>query len=164
MECGPKCISNGCESKCCNAPTSDLGIKVTILPGEVKKIEKKGGVVIDGYLQPRAGERMCPFKNKDFLCSLHGTTSKPFGCIVSPFMITKNNLLMVRNRYKLLPCYDKEHGEPAYKVFSSSFVEIFGKKRTSNIIELLNITQRNLTTHIDDDVYNKLKGREAILK
>ena len=164
IECGPICIANDCTARCCDAKTSPLGIKVTILPDEVKQIEQKGFVVIDGYLQPRKDERLCPFKTEGHLCNLHGTKFKPFGCIVSPFMLTKNNSLVIRNRYKMLPCYDKEHGQPAYKVFRSSLVEIFGEGRTNSITKVLDWGKRNLSVTITDDVYKKLTTREAILK
>jgi len=163
--CGPECISRGCVSKCCNAPTSELGIKITILPDEVKRVEDRGGVVIDGYLQPREGERVCPFKNSDYLCTLHGTDFKPLGCIVSPFMLTKNNTLTVRNRYKLLPCYSPEEGEPAYRVFKSSLVRIFGPDKALILEELLdNGAVRNIPVSIEEDIYNNLMHRETILK
>ena len=79
-------------------------------------------------------------------------------------MLTKNNLLVVRNRYKLLPCYDKEKGKPAYKVFRASLVEIFGESATDAITHIFDKGQdRNLSLPIEDEIYEKLRGREDIL-
>ena len=62
---------------------------------------------------------------------------KPFGCIASPFTLTKRDVLVVRNRYRLLRCY-RDGVLPAYRAFASSLVLLFGA-------DVANI----LTEHLD---------------
>lgn len=128
-ECGPLCIKhNGCSGNCCDAPSRPGGCLVTVHPSERDSVERHGGrVSSNGFLQPNAGKRGCPFKSNG-LCSIHFTGDKPFGCIASPFTLNKNRTLIVRNRYKMLPCY-KGRGPkaPAYRAFASSLELIFGQ-------------------------------------
>jgi hypothetical protein len=164
IECGPACIAQGCEAKCCDAPTSTTGIRITIHPSEVQGITNRGGVVDqDGYLLPRPGERLCPFKGEDHLCTLHGSPDKPFGCRASPFMINKNNTLIIRNRYKLLPCYTKDGGQPAYITFFSSLVDIFGLKSANILKDHLDNGGDDIAFTIPYDTYDLLSKREEIL-
>lgn len=130
--CGPKCISLGCTGKCCDAPTRPGGCFVTIHPSEVARITARGGVVVGGLLQPVPGATGCPFK-RDGLCTLHGTPDKPFGCIASPFTVNKHRTLIIRNRYKLLPCYNSGEKLPAYLAFFSSLVLLFGNRLANEI-------------------------------
>lgn len=128
-ECGPACIAaNGCEGKCCDAPSRPTGCMVTIHPSEQADIEALGAQVVNGFIQPKPGQRGCPFK-QDGLCQLHFGPHKPFGCIASPFTLTAGGTLIVRNRYKLLPCY-RGNGpkQPAYRAFYSSLVLLFGAR------------------------------------
>ena len=85
---------------------------ITIHPSEQAAIEGLGGRVIDGLLQPKTGCRKCPFKTPEHLCGIHFSGSKPFGCIASPFTLNANDTLIVRNRYRLLKCYND--GRSAY--------------------------------------------------
>lgn len=127
IECGPACIAAGCNGNCCDAPSKPGGCLVTIHPAEAPRIEARGGVVREGLLQPRPGTLGCPFK-RDGLCSLHGTPDKPFGCIASPFTLNRAGTLIVRNRYKMLPCYRLDGPKrPAYQTFRSSLDLIFGR-------------------------------------
>lgn len=148
LECGPTCIKKkGCKSKCCDAPKHPTGTRIHLTPDEAKNLTAKYGVTVkDGFLQPRDGKRVCPFKTDDYLCSLHGTDDKPFGCIVSPFMLNKNDTLIIRNRYKRLPCYDKQHGQPAYKTFKDSLVALFGKAQTRRQGARKSVRGRTVTT------------------
>ena len=126
-ECGPECIrQNGCHGNCCDAPSRPNGTMITVHPTEQHRIESLGGTVRHGMLEPRLGQRVCPFKS-DGLCTLHSARAKPIGCVVSPFTLNSNGTLIVRNRYRMLPCY-KGPGikAPAYQVFYSSLAAIFG--------------------------------------
>lgn len=118
---------------------------VTIHPSECGRIEARGGVVVDSFLQPKSGCRGCPFKSEG-LCGLHFTPDKPFGCIASPFTLNKNDTLIVRNRYKMLPCY-RGAGEkmPAYKAFFSSLSLLFGFVEAEQISEHFDNGGGNLT-------------------
>lgn len=127
-QCGPACIQqNGCKGNCCDAPTRPSGCMVSIHPSEEARIAKRGGRIVDGLLEPKPGARGCPFK-EDGLCTLHQSGEKPFGCIASPFTLNAHGTLIVRNRYKLLPCYRGPGAKgPAYRVFASSLILLFGE-------------------------------------
>lgn len=126
-ECGPECIrQNNCFGNCCDAPSRPNGTMITVHPSEQHRIELLGATVRHGMLEPKPGQRICPFKLHG-LCSLHSAGTKPIGCVVSPFTLNSNGTLIVRNRYRMLPCY-KGPGikAPAYRVFFSSLAAIFG--------------------------------------
>jgi hypothetical protein len=131
-QCGPDCIAmNGCKGNCCDAPSRPTGTMITVHPSEQAHIERLGGVVVGGMLQPRPGEKVCPFK-KDGLCGLHFGGPKPVGCTISPFTLNPNGTLIIRNRYRVLPCFKgKGRKDFAYRVFRSSLDAIFGKANTA---------------------------------
>jgi hypothetical protein len=106
---------------------------ITIHPSEIPTIEALGGMVKGGLLQPRAGEHKCPFKTTADLCGLHETPDKPFGCIASPFTLNAKNTLIVRNRYRLLKCYNDGRKIPAYLAFNASLRLIFGVDLAADI-------------------------------
>lgn len=123
--CEPQYIADVCKAACCRSSTSPTGTSVALLPVEARAMVARGLVVLDGLLQPRAGERSCPWQAPDGLCQLHETDAKPFGCIASPFVLTKRGCLVVRNRYRLLRCY-RDGVLPAYQAFATSLVLLFG--------------------------------------
>lgn len=131
--CEPDYIRDVCHAKCCDAPSRPTGMLVTIHPTEQMKIEDRGASVVKGLLQPSLGTRGCPFKSLDHLCTLHFTDDKPFGCIASPFTLTPRRTLIVRNRYKLLPCYKDGKRRPAYEAFRTSLDLLFGHDEASRI-------------------------------
>lgn len=137
--CSPDYIASTCRATCCESSKAKTGTLITVHPSEEAAIRARGGVVSDGMLQPRPGERRCPFKTEANLCGLHDTPDKPFGCIASPFTLNAKGTLIVRNRYKTLRCY-KDGGEPAYRAFATSLVLLFGQAEAKRI-----------TAHFDDD-------------
>lgn len=163
IECGPTCVARGCTAKCCDAPSRPSGMHVHLALDERDEIRQRYEVEIDadGFLQPAPLCRGCPFKTADYLCGLHNTSVKPFGCVVSPFMLSTRGVLIVRNRYKLLPCYDRYHGDYAYRVFRHSLVEIFGWDVTDELMAHLDTdTDDGGSWPIAEQVYCKLTERE----
>lgn len=133
--CDPEYIRTTCHASCCDSSTSPTGTMISIHPDENAAIVARGGRVELGLLQPRPGEKKCPFKDTGtHLCGLHFTPDKPFGCIASPFTLNDNNTLIVRNRYKLLKCYDDGRKIPAYHAFRASLALIFGDSETERIV------------------------------
>ena len=133
ITCGPECIAAGCGGNCCDAPSRPSGCLISIHPDEQAAIEARGGVVREGLLQPAPGARGCPFKRAG-LCMLHETPDKPFGCIASPFTLNRGGTLIVRNRYKMLPCYRLAGSkQPAYRAFAASLRLLFGEAETARI-------------------------------
>ena len=120
-------IQTVCHGRCCEGSG---GLMVTIHNSEVDRIKSLGGIVENVFLKDTNGGK-CQFKVDD-LCSIHN--EKPFGCKASPFTLTVNNVLIVRNRYRLLRCYDKDDGVPAYQAHRWSLEQIFGIEETRHII------------------------------
>ena len=58
--CEPHYIATVCHAACCDSSTSPTGTLITIHPREQAAIEQRGGIIAQGMLQPRAGERRCP--------------------------------------------------------------------------------------------------------
>ena len=164
VPCSPEFIDSVCKGRCCDAPSRPDGCMVTIHPDETATIEARGGVVVDGLLKPLRGKKGCPFKSGG-LCNLHGTDDKPFGCIASPFTLNKNNTLIVRNRYKMLPCYKASDGKrPAYKAHNASLELIFGKDEAKRIVNHLDQRRGDIEATMPLSSYNKLIENDAIKK
>ena len=160
--CDPDYIRDVCHASCCDSKTSATGTLITIHPSEETAIEKRGGVVLDGLLQPKTGEKKCPFKNEVNLCGLHFTPDKPFGCIASPFTLNDNNTLIVRNRYKLLKCYNDGPRMPAYKAFRASLDLIFGLDEAERICNELNNGCDDINAQMPIENWKKLQENDDI--
>lgn len=170
--CEPDYIANVCHSKCCDASWHPEGVLIAIHGKEQAVHEAAtavGAGVREGLLRPREGERLCPFKHQGtHLCTLHHTDHKPVECISSPFTFTKHNTLIVRNRWRLLKCYnDRGPADkdplPAYKAFCNSFVLIFGSKEAGRIFAHLDAGGGDLYAYARQSVYDMLaENNEAI--
>lgn len=162
--CGPECIAAGCQGNCCDAPSLPTGCMITIHKTERAVIKARGGVVVNGFLQPKPNTKGCPFKSNG-LCGLHFTPDKPFGCIASPFTLNKNDTLIVRNRYKMLPCYRNAAPKlPAYKAFSSSLVLLFGLNNFKVLEKHLDTGGGNFEIEMSLAIYTKLKDNDEAKK
>lgn len=150
--CDPDYIANVCKGSCCRS--SKGGILVTIHRNETAAVEAVGGIVDNGFLVPINGR--CGFQTDDNLCGLHNTDAKPFGCIVSPFTLTRNGAtLIVRNRYRLLKCY-RDGDVPAYIAFRASLERLFGRGVTRAITAHLDNGGGDLDAPIDIDTWQTL--------
>lgn len=161
-ECGPLCIEhNGCRGNCCDAPSRPSGCMVTVHESERARLELYGVEIRGGFIQPAEDQRGCPFK-RGGLCLLHGGPDKPFGCIASPFTLNANNTLVIRNRYKMLPCYRGPGPKtPAYRAFRSSLAAIFGEYRTRGIITRLDAGDGDLWVEARPQQFVMLKDNDA---
>jgi DNA modification methylase len=160
--CDPEYITTTCHASCCDSSTSPTGTMITIHPSEEHKLEPYGVVIAEGFLQPRAGEKKCPFKSAASLCALHQTPDKPFGCIASPFTLNTHNTLIVRHRYKLLRCYDDGPKLPAYRAFRASLDLIFGAEEAQRITDHLDTGGGDLTAMMPVTAYGMLRDNDDI--
>jgi DNA modification methylase len=160
--CDPAFIADVCHAHCCESSTSRSGIMVTIHPKDLPAIAAAGGVVRDGLLQPRRGEKKCPFKTPADLCGLHGTSAKPFGCIASPFTFNNRGKLVVRNRYRVLKCFKAAGAIPAYQAHRGSLELIFGKAEAARIAAHLDAGCGDLTAMVSDETYRRMAENDAI--
>jgi len=138
--CEPDYIRDVCHGACCRSSTGPA--QVVLLPAEVAVVRRYGadttGLRIDADARGR-----CPFQHDaSNLCTLHDTDAKPFGCSVSPFILTNPRpptlpCLVVRNRYRLLKCYDDGRRLPAYLAFAASLEYLFGVDTADALTRLL---------------------------
>ena len=133
---------------------------ITVHPSEQEWIERLGGKIENGLL---VTGKKCPFKTSEDLCSIH--TTKPFGCIASPFTLNANDTLIVRNRYRMLRCYRAKEGKvPAYEAHRGSLNMLLGVEEASRIIDTIKITNQDLMSDVSEDVYYKLKDNDNVKK
>lgn len=162
--CDPEYIKNVCHASCCQS--SKMGTMITIHPTEEINLMYKYNVKIEnGFLQPTNKMcKKCPFKTDEHLCNLHGTDDKPFGCIASPFTLNKNGTLIVRNRYKLLKCYNDGKKIPAYQAFRGSLVHLFGEEEAERLTYFLGRTTEDIYSPMNFQTYNMLLQNDEIKK
>jgi hypothetical protein len=164
--CTPEFIKDVCQGRCCRSPgaVTGTGTLITIHPSEVGRVTRAGGTVREGLLVPREGERQCPFQDGDYLCGLHNTPAKPFGCIASPFTLNEHDTLIVRNRYRMLPCYNTELSRPAYEAFYASLILIFGGETAFQITLHLSQGGGDQAVLMPERSYRMLKENDGIKK
>jgi len=126
---------------------------VVIHPSEQKRIKELGGEVKKGFLQ--AGlNRKCPFKTVGGLCNIH--KEKPFGCKASPFTLNHKGMLIIRNRYRCLICYNTPNAEPAYISHRWSLGQIFGEEVANTVATMAERGVNKIPAIMDMDKYNML--------
>lgn len=157
--CDPDYIRTVCHGRCCESSTAPQGTSIAIHESERERIVALGGVVVAGILQ--TPNKVCGFKMPEGFCGLHLSGQKPFGCIASPFVLNKNDTLIVRNRYKLLRCYDVGPRLPAYVAFRASLDLILGTKQAWFICAALDEGAGDLPAVVEDGVYQILTENEA---
>jgi hypothetical protein len=157
-------IKNVCKASCCQSSVSKTGIVVTIHPSEEEKIKNRGGKIKNGLLQPKPGCKKCPFKTEDHLCGLHFTDDKPFGCIASPFTLNPKGTLIVRNRYRMLKCFNDGKKIPAYVCWKSSLNLIFGQEESDRITKHLDNGGGDMIAYMPEENYIKLMKNDEIKK
>ncbi len=54
-------------------------------------------------------------------------------CCISPWSLSPNNKLIIRNRYKRLRCFKKDGSIPAYKVFYHGLEILFGPEQAKKL-------------------------------
>lgn len=159
--CEPTFIRDVCHGRCCEGPTQPLGVLISITPTETAAIEAAGGRVNQGLLMPKPGTRLCPFKTDAHLCALHDSGIKPINCIVDPFTLNRCDTLIVRNRYKLYPCYDAGPRLPAYKAFPRALQRLFGDEMALRLtLYLDDDASGDITLPIRRQVYDALKQND----
>lgn len=158
-ECTPEYIKNVCKGRCCESSTR--GTVITIHPSEEKRITRCGGIIKAGLLQTTG---KCTFKTEDNLCSLHISGMKPFGCVASPFTLTKKGTLIIRNRYKLFKCYKDTDKKPAYIVFGASLDKIFGVDTAQVICKTLDNSDVDFYINMPKESYEMLITNDKIKK
>jgi hypothetical protein len=131
--CDPDYIRTTCHGACCHVKSVPMGTIVRVEPDQQPGLIARGAVILEGILQ--TVNRRCVFIDDPAgLCTLHGTPDKPRNCIQSPFILNDHDTLIVRNRYKLLVCYQAVPALPAYVAFRASLDLIFGLLEASRVV------------------------------
>lgn len=134
--CTPDFIRDVCQARCCRSSTDPTGIAVVVAPDEARRLRVLGATVDDETGRIAPVNRRCFFQSPETHgCSLHETPDKPRGCIISPFTINANNTLIVRNRYRLLPCFKAEGAHPVYRSHYLSLVTMFGLEQAKHLAD-----------------------------
>ncbi len=156
--CTKKYIKSTCFGRCCHSSTGSA--KVSIENNLIDRFKKRKQKVVKGLLV--INNKVCLFFDKSF-CTLHDTRDKPFGCIVSPFKLNKNDTLIVRHRYISMICH-RQGTKPVYKVHKKSLILVFGKEQAKKISLRLNKSSDDFSVKILIKKYDVLKERETIYK
>jgi Fe-S-cluster containining protein len=165
-ECTPDFIRDVCQARCCRSSTDPTGIAVVVTPSEAIRLRELGALV-----DPETGRvapvcRKCPFQSAEtHLCQLHNQPEKPRGCVISPFTINAKNTLIVRNRYRLLPCFKAEGSKPVYKAHFQSLIEMFGEFNARILFDRAQeATQETIFLEMADDLASSLKYKNQASK
>lgn len=162
--CSPEFIADVCHAKCCESASAPGGTLIVIHHTEQSAIEAIGGQVEWGVLRSNPATHKCPFKTEADLCRLHGTADKPFGCVASPFTLTKRDTLIVRNRYRMLRCYKAEGAMPAYQAHFISLVRLFGYRQAVDIRARLDSGEGDMTAEMDANIHAMLLDNDWVKK
>lgn len=158
FNCTKEYIRNVCHGKCC---TGSNKVLISLLPNEELFEQRIGNRVKEHKLQPNSETKKCPHLKRCGFCSIHFTKHKPFGCIVSPFTINKNNTIVIRYRYMVMKCCGS--GEPSYKTFRKSLVTLFGEEKTDKITEYYeNGNTDDMFIDIDDAIVNRMRYLDSL--
>lgn len=166
--CDPDFIRDVCQARCCRSTTDPSGIAVVVTTAEAVALRRRGATVDDttGRIAPVA--RRCPFQGQqDHLCSLHGTDDKPAGCIISPFTVNANGTLIVRNRYRMLPCFKAPAAIPVAHAHRTSLERLFGAYHAARICDAVDdpdYTGRALMVPVDPDTVDMLLHKNEMSK
>lgn len=150
--CVPEYITSVCKGRCCQGTGK---IKVGIDNSEVDKIAAKGATVKNNYIEADS-RGLCPFKGDNGLCKIHA--DKPFGCAASPFILTSKDTLIVRNRYRLLKCYNTPNSVPAYLAHRGALLHLFGEVGYETIVKHMENGKEDFFIAIDMGKYLMLKA------
>lgn len=139
--CQPGFIANVCHGRCCwvSNPAPGPVKKLTTIyvePHQREEIAARGGEFDERGVLKTTACGTCKFQlgsgEHKGMCQLHPQTAadggpvKPRSCYISPWVLSKNDKLIIRNRYKMLSCYRAEPRLPAYLAFASGLRMLFG--------------------------------------
>jgi hypothetical protein len=159
--CEKNYIRETCKGICCHSSVSPSGIIVSVLPEEEKVLTEQGAEIVNGQIQ--AVDKRCPFKLKGSeLCALHDKGLKPFGCRVSPFSLNKTGTLIIRNRYRLMRCYNAGPKIPAYIAFAQSLITLIGGRHYGILKMYLDNGGGNMMFTVSKELINKLRLNETL--
>jgi hypothetical protein len=158
--CDPNYIRDVCHGRCCWANnTGKETHSIPVFPEEEESLRAHGAKIENGFMVPANGGDRCQFQGIDGLCSLHADNAKPLTCWLSPFVFNDSGTLVVKNRNRLLKCYQDETvaKTPAYVAYRNSLVKIFGETAAEWICSTLDTGSGDFSVPIDTERYKKIQ-------
>lgn len=156
--CQPVYVRDVCHGACCRISTG--GTLISILDVEVAGLQARGAVVHDNLLKDDGGR--CPFQQEEGLCGLHGEPDKPFGCVASPWTLNKSGTLIIRNRYRMLVCYNSGRRQPAYIAFRDGLDLILGTATSTTVCAHLAEGGGDLRVAVGLTAYSALVANDEV--
>ncbi len=150
--CSSAYIQNVCKGAFCHLKSSPTGPVVKVEDRQQPPLVSLGASFVDGIMQTVNGA--CVFYDGGTgFCQVHLEGIKPQSCIQSPFFLNKNDILLIRNRYKMLRCYRAEGSVPAYVAFRSSLDLLFGAEESARIVSHLENKGGDIIGYMVKDMY-----------
>jgi hypothetical protein len=143
--CSPDYIQNVCHGRCCHIKAHPQGTVVKVEPDQAKALSGRVKII---KLVLQTVDKKCVFHSTLGFCALHGTPDKPRSCIQSPFILTKKDTLIIRNRYRRLICFKAAPALPAYKAFRPALDLLFGQPEAQRICDHLTNGGGDLTAYM----------------
>lgn len=159
FRCDVDYITGVCHGRCCEGTGRVL---ISLLPSEEAWQNANGFKTSGGLLSPDVESHKCPHKTTEGLCRLHGTPNKPFGCIVSPFNLNKEDTLIIRHRYSQLKCHNADNSEPAFKTFKDSLILLFGRQEYNRLTRSIRAGNTTAIFWMPIENYRKLKYLDGL--
>jgi hypothetical protein len=169
--CTVEFISKICFARCCSYNAFSLG-HALIMPLEneieyFKKFSNSKRAVYDEKLGIiRLESKKCIAQNcNTFLCNLHNTGNKPFGCRIMPLTL-KNGYIRIRGFIRSYYCqkhnFINVERVPFYIGFRQSMVAVFGEKETDRIIKEIESGKEEISVNISETNIQKMNDIRKI--
>lgn len=161
--CQPDFIRDVCHGRCCWVSGDPNGTTIKVEPDQRTLLTTQGAKFNGSVLITIGEPKRCGFQDRSCgTCSLHNTPAKPRSCIQSPFMLTVNDKLIIRNRYKMLSCYEAEPKLPVYKAFATGLVLLFGEEEAKRLTDHLENGGNDIIGYMLAERYHFIKEVKAI--
>lgn len=168
--CSPDYIANVCHGRCCWVQNGKQSSTTVYAEPDQRVALTVRGVKIgkDGVLKTRKDGK-CFFQNEVGHCGVHfeqnkGQQVKPRSCSISPWMLTKNGRLIIRNRYTLLRCYRAEPALPAYTAFRAGLVLLFGEDKAKEMVDHFENGGGDFRAEISEERYELMHHVSGVWK
>lgn len=137
--CQEDYIRNVCNGRCCKGHKAGDGwLVITTLPCERARLRGLGVTLRNGGIAPNPATGICPLQSTETgLCTEHLSNKKPLSCWLSPWKLSPQGVLIVRNRFKLFKCYREEPRLPTYVAYRASLEHAFGMGVTGELCKYL---------------------------
>lgn len=151
--CTPDYIKAVCRGKCCwVGEGKNAHSDVYVAEKHQSTLVSRGATFRENGIMEDTEEGRCRFQEHGF-CSLQQWGLKPRACYVSPWVLSKNNVLGMSVRFTRLKCHKEDHRRlPAHKVFSSGLCVLFGDEEAARISEHFTRSDKDYLTRMPNHI------------